>query len=163
MDYIPEIMKYSTKKIKYITPVSINEMRTSKLVNSILENTNEHNKYKLVFDVNGTLVERTYDHSFSVVDYDNGYNRICAGRPKYISPPSGYEKWNGLPPQFITYTRTKYLKSIYKDIKTNALKKEVFFLDDLLMICKEDSFNSEDGTENMVWNSLEETCRGNVA
>ena len=72
MDYIPEIMKYSTKKIKYITPISINEMRT------------------------------------------------------------------------------------------NALKKEVFFLDDLLMICKEDSFNSEDGTENMVWNSLEETCRGNV-
>ena len=294
MDYIPEIMKYSTSEIKYITPVSINEMRTSNLVNSILENTNEHNKYKFVFDVNGTLVERTYDHSFSVVDYDvvtkgsynrfvkihmvdgswkfgiagfrleertigrklmslyvrklrnpntgewdcpgtlykyealdeqlceklkfygenmekvvetkgnhkpkinfgtlaeyyslygfvnsnsrfnkwvellpmgeipediNGYNRICTSRPKYFSPPIGYEKWNGLPPQFITYTRTKYLKSIYKDIKTNALKKEVFFLDDLLMICKEDSFNSEDGTENMVWNSLEETCRGNV-
>ena len=93
----------------------------------------------------------------------NGYNRICAGRQKYISrPPIGYEKWNGLPPQFITYTRTKYLKSIYKDIKTNSLKKEVFFLADLLMICKEDSFNSEDGTENMVWNSLEETCRGNI-
>ena len=33
----------------------------------------------------------------------NGYNRICAGRQKYISrPPIGYEKWNGLPPQFIT-------------------------------------------------------------
>ena len=80
MDYIPEIMKYSTRKIKYITPISINEMRTSNLVNSILEHTNEHNKYKLVFDVNGKLVERTYDHSFSVVDYDvvteGSYNRF---------------------------------------------------------------------------------------
>ena len=80
MDYIPEIMKYSISEIKYITPVSINEMRTSNLVNSILENTNEHDKYKLVFDVNGTLVERTYDHSFSVVDYDvvtkGTYNRF---------------------------------------------------------------------------------------
>lgn len=298
MDNVSELMKYSTPEIKSIAPVAFVEMHTSKLATSLLARISASKRYKFVFDVNGTLVERTYGHSFSNEYHDvvtegsynrlvkihlvdgscklgivgfslenrtigrklmslyvrklrnpntgewdwpgtlykyealeeplceklkfygedmekvvetkgshkpklnvgtmeeyyrlywfmnsnyikdqgcfnkwvevqpmgkmpedlDGFHRIDTRKPNYVVPPIGYEKWNGLPPVFMTFTRAKYLKSIYKDVKTKVLHKEVFYLDDLLMIC-EYSLDSEDGLK-MVWSSLDETCRGNVS
>ena len=91
-----------------------------------------------------------------------GVHSIQAQRLKYSLPPIGYEKWDNLPPVFMTFVKTQYLKSIYKDVKINAVKKEVFYLDDLLMIFDPDQVDIEDGMPDVVWSSLDETCRGNV-
>ena len=62
----------------------------------------------------------------------------------------------------MTFVKTQYLKSIYKDVKIEVLKKEVFYLDDLLMIFDPNQVDIEDETPDVVWNSLDETCQGNV-
>jgi hypothetical protein len=289
----------SQSYIKYITRLPIREQMKSKLVKSILDHTSENKKYKFVFDVNGTLVERTYNQSFVVgnhnieqtgpynklakiyrkdgsfrygivgfrkvektigrklvslyvrklrnpntgewewpgtlykddapdddlgkkmkfyredmekvvetkdihklkchfgttTDYSKlywfvnskantfkrslnrwiealpmgempedleGFHSIQAHRLKYSLPPIGYERWDGLPPVFMTFVKTQYLKSIYKDVKIKVVRKEVFYLDDLLMIFDPDLVDIEDETPDVVWSSLDETCKGNA-
>lgn len=288
----------SQSDIKYITRLSIQEQMESKLVKSILYHTSENKKYKFVFDVNGTLVERTYNRSFVVgdpnieqgsysklakiyrkdgswrygivgfrqveqtigrelvslyvkklknpytrdwewpgtlyndapddtlgqklnfycdgmekaveakdmsklnlhfgtmddycklywfvnsksnklrsclnrwidvlpmgqipLDLDDNFHSMQVEKLRYSIPPIGYEKWESLPPRFITGVKTQYVKSIYKDVKIKTVKKEVFYLDDLLMIFDPNHVDIEDETPDVVWNSLDETCRGNV-
>lgn len=90
--------------------------------------------------------------------------KFIANKYKFSRPPEGFDRWSGLPPQFYTFKKAHYLKSVYKKVIKRKLVKELFPLEDLVMIREvEPSMFWEDNEEQkVVWTSLDETCKGNV-
>lgn len=87
--------------------------------------------------------------------------RMLAQKIRYSRPPRGFERWKDCPPRFYTWYKIEYIKSYYKPRRRTIWKCELFYLDDLLAIYDEYT-PMEDGEERMVWNSLDETCHGNI-
>lgn len=90
--------------------------------------------------------------------------RYVATKYRFSKPPDGFEKWNGLYSVFYTWKKSFYLKSVYRNVTDKRLRKELFALDDLIMIRKvnPESFYQDNEEEKVVWTSLDETCKGNV-
>ena len=90
--------------------------------------------------------------------------KFIANKYKFSCPPEGFDRWSGLPPQFYTFKKAHYLKSVYKKVINRKLVKELFPLEDLVMIREVDPYMFEGDNEGqkVVWTSLDETCRGNV-
>lgn len=87
--------------------------------------------------------------------------RMLVQKLRYSRPPRGFERWKDCPPRFYTWYKVEYIKSYYKPRRRTVWKCELYYLDDLLAIY--DKYTpSEDGEERMVWNSLDETCHGNI-
>ena len=90
--------------------------------------------------------------------------RFVANKYRFRCPPEGFDRWSGLPPQFYTFKKAHYLKSVYKKVTNRKLVKELFPLEDLVMIREVEPSRSEGGNveQKVVWTSLDETCKGNV-
>lgn len=87
--------------------------------------------------------------------------RFVANKHRFSRPPEGFDRWNGLPPRFFTFKKAHYLKSVYKKVINRKLVKELFPIDDLIMIREVEPYTF-DGDNKVVWTSLDETCKGNV-
>ena len=97
--------------------------------------------------------------TFPEIDMGRGV-MFVATKHRYANPPLGYFKWEGCPPQFYTFKKAHYLKSVYKNVTRTVLRKELFSLDDLLMV---KLIRPEDSNlTDVVWTSLDATCKGNV-
>lgn len=88
----------------------------------------------------------------------SGIAKCIQEKPHYWSPPQGYENWVNVTPVFMTFVRTRYLKSVYVDETKNKDVAKLFRLSDLLMVTSGEL--DENGERVELWNSLDSTCHG---
>jgi hypothetical protein len=88
----------------------------------------------------------------------SGIEKRIVQKPRYSSPPQGYESWQNVTPVFMTFVRTRYLKSVYVDETKNKDVAKLFRLSDLLMVTSRKL--DENGEQIELWNSLDSTCHG---
>ena len=88
----------------------------------------------------------------------SGISKCIQEKPHYLSPPQGYENWVNVTPVFMTFVRTRYLKSVYVNETKNKDVSKLFRLSDLLMVTGGEL--DENGEHVELWTSLDSTCHG---
>ena len=88
----------------------------------------------------------------------SGIEKRIQEKPRYWSPPQGYENWVNVTPVFMAFVRTRYLKSVYVNETKNKDVAKLFRLSDLLMVTS--GKLGENGEHVELWTSLDSTCHG---